>query len=118
MNKKLPKNINNIINVFISKVNSMLSDRIDKIILYGSYARGDYNKDSDIDIMILTDLSDDEIAEYRTKIYDIAYDIEYENDFDICISPLLKNTNKFDYWVEALPFYTNVKNEGVVLNEV
>ena len=118
MNKKLHKNINSIINVFISKVNSTLSDRIDKIILYGSYARGDYNKNSDIDIMILTDLSDDEIAEYRTKIYDIAYDIEYENDFDICISPLLKNTNKFDYCVEALPFYTNVKNEGVVLNEV
>jgi predicted nucleotidyltransferase len=25
----------------------------DKIILFGSYARGDYGKDSDIDIMIL-----------------------------------------------------------------
>lgn len=115
MNKKIPKNINNIINAFLSRVNDILSDRIDKIILYGSYARGDYNNGSDIDIMILTNLSDDEIVEYRTKIYDIAYDIEFENDFDICISPLLKNTEKFDYWVDALPFYTNVKNEGVVL---
>ena len=115
MKNNIPENINSIINDFLLKVNNILSDRIDKIILYGSYARGDYNKDSDIDIMILTDLSDDEIAEYRIKIYDIAYDIEYENDFDICISPLLKNTNNFKYWIEALPFYQNVKKEGIIL---
>lgn len=28
------------------------------MILYGSYARGDYTEDSDIDIMVLLDLSD------------------------------------------------------------
>ena len=39
-----------------------------KIILYGSYARGDYNKQSDVDIMILTDLSFEEIEEYRDRI--------------------------------------------------
>ena len=33
---------------------------------------------SDIDIMILTDLSDDEITEYRDKIWDYAYDIEWD----------------------------------------
>jgi len=31
------------------------------VILYGSYARGDYTKDSDIDIMVLLDLSDIDI---------------------------------------------------------
>lgn len=32
-----------------------------RVILYGSYARGDYTKDSDIDIMILLDMSDMDI---------------------------------------------------------
>ena len=78
---------------------------------------GDFNESSDIDIMILTDLSDDEIVEYRNKIWDYAYDIESDNNFDIDLSPLVKNIDKFNYWLEALPFYMNVQNEGVVLSE-
>ena len=85
--------------------------------LYGSYARGDFNEGSDIDIMILTDLTDEEITEYRDKIVDIAYDIEWDNNFDIMLSPLLKNLDKFNYWLEALPFYMNVQKEGVILSE-
>lgn len=77
---------------------------------------GDFNESSDIDIMILTDLSDDEIVEYRNKIWDYAYDIESDNNFDIDLSPLVKNIDKFNYWLEALPFYMNVQKEGVVLN--
>lgn len=113
----IPKDIKNIIEDFTNKVSTLLGSHLKQIILYGSYARGDFNKDSDIDIMILTDLKDNEILEYRNKIYDIAYDIEYDNDFDIAISPLIKNIDKFNYWLQALPFYMNVQKEGVVLNE-
>ena len=113
----VPTNINNVITEFIQNINKILGNRVKKIILYGSYARGDYNNSSDIDIMILTDLSDNEIIEYRDKISDIAYDIEEANNFDIWISPLVKNIDKFNYWLEALPFYMNVQREGIVLNE-
>ncbi len=114
---KIPDNVNKVINQFILQVNNILGNRVKRIILYGSYARGDFNKSSDIDIMILTDLTDDEIVEYRSKISDIAYDIEYDNEFDITLSPLIKNIDKFNYWLEALPFYMNVKREGVILSE-
>ena len=33
-----------------------LGDKLDKVILYGSYARGDYDDESDIDIMVLADI--------------------------------------------------------------
>lgn len=115
--KKIPDDISSIINDFIKGVNKILGNRVKKIILYGSYARGDFNKSSDIDIMILTDLSDDEIVEYRKKISEYAYDIEYDNNFNIDLSPLVKNVDKFNYWLEALPFYMNVEKEGVVLSE-
>ena len=115
--KKIPDNINNAIQAFVNEVNNLLGDRVKKIVLYGSYARGDFNEGSDIDIMVLTDLTDEEIIEYRDNISNIAYDIEEENDFDIYLSPLLKNLNKFNYWLEALPFYMNVQKEGVVLSE-
>lgn len=115
--RKIPKRVNNIINEFISEVNSILGNRVKKIILYGSYARGDFNKSSDVDIMILTDLTDDELEKYRRIIYGLAYDIEFDNNFDITLSPLIKNIDKFNYWLEALPFYMNVQKEGVVLSE-
>lgn len=109
----MPKDISHIIDKFISEVKKILGKRINKIILYGSYARGDYNKDSDVDIMILTDLTDAEIVEYREKIWELSADIEL--DTGIIISPLLKNTEKFESWIEVLPFYMNVMKDGVVL---
>lgn len=115
--QNVPEKIESIIQEFINGVNEILGKRVKKIILYGSYARGDYREDSDIDIMILTDLTDEEIIEYRDKIWDYAYDIEFDNNFDIRLSPLVKNIDKFNYWLEALPFYMNVQKEGVVLSE-
>lgn len=113
----IPENISKIIDEFVKGANEILGNRVKKIILYGSYARGDYNEGSDIDIMILTDLTDDEIVKYRKDIIYFAYDLECENDFDITLSPLLKNIDRFNYWLEALPFYMNVQKEGVVLSE-
>ena len=52
--KKIPANINKAINEFVVAVNNKFGDRIKKIILYGSYARGDNRENSDMDIMILT----------------------------------------------------------------
>ncbi len=113
----IPTKISSIVDEFVSRANAILGNRVKKIILYGSYARGDYNDSSDIDIMILTDLKDSEMYENFVKISDMAYDIEEENNFDITLSPLIKNIDKFNYWLEALPFYMNVQREGVVLSE-
>lgn len=115
--RNIPENISKAIEEFMIGVNKVLNKRVKKIILYGSYARGDYNMNSDIDIMILTDLSDDEIIEYRSKIAHLTYDVECNNNFEISLSPLLKNIDKFNYWLEALPFYMNIQKEGVVLHE-
>lgn len=115
--REIPENVNNAIKEFISGVNEILGDRVKKIILYGSYARGDFNEKSDIDIMILTDLYDDEIDKYREKIYDLTSDIAWDNDFKIDLSPLIKNIDKFNYWLEGSPFYMNVQKEGVILSE-
>lgn len=109
----VPINIKDIIDEFIENVNKVLESRVKKIILYGSYARGDYNKQSDVDIMILTDLSFKEIEDYRDKISDIAYDIEL--DTGIILSPIIKNIEKYNSRVSFVPFYKNVEREGVVL---
>lgn len=46
--------IHDILLDFSRQVKDILHDKLTKIILYGSYARGDYKENSDIDIMVLT----------------------------------------------------------------
>lgn len=110
----MPNKVNVILKQFIEEVSKLLGNRLKKVILYGSYARGDYNKNSDIDIMILTDLNDQELAKYRMKIRDLACDLEAEND--IIISPLVRNIEKYNNRIDVVPFYMNIQKEGVILH--
>ena len=83
------------------------------IILYGSYARGDFRPDSDIDIMILLDLSDIDIKKYRHQLSDMTFD--FNMDYDVDIKPIAKNEEHYRKWVDNYPFYSNVNREGVRL---
>lgn len=103
-----------IIMSFARKVRRILGKNLKQVILYGSYARGDYTEDSDIDIMVLTTLTDKEIEQIETEIYDLAFD--YLMDYGVDISVVIKNEEQFNYWLGALPFYDNVQKEGMVLN--
>ena len=109
----MTEKVNSVLKQLIEDVSNLLGDRLKKVILYGSYARGDYDKNSDLDIMILTDLNEQELAENRIKIRDIACDLEMEND--ISISPLVRNIEKYNDRINIVPFYMNVQKEGVVL---
>ena len=99
---------------FSQQVKVIFGNKLDKIILYGSYARGDYNEHSDVDIMILTTLTDEEIEGVQTEIFDLAFD--FQMDYDIDISVIIQNRERFNYWLGVLPFYNNVQKEGIVLN--
>lgn len=110
----MPNKVNKIIKQFVQELSKILGNRLKKVILYGSYARGDYDKNSDIDIMILTDLNDEEIVEYRMKVRELACDLELEND--IIISPLVRNVDKYNERINIIPFYINVQKEGVIVH--
>ena len=99
---------------FSKQVKRILGNKLSKVILYGSYARGDYTPNSDMDIMILTTLSDNEIEQIENTIFDLAFDFQLEHSIDISV--IIKNEEQFYYWLGALPFYDNVQKEGVVLN--
>lgn len=74
---------------------------------------GDYNEHSDVDIMILADLDEKEIEDYRDKISDIAFDIELETG--VMLSPIIKNIDQYNIRISYIPFYKSVQKEGVAL---
>jgi len=81
------------------------------LILYGSYARGDYREDSDIDILVLTN---EEKITYQEKknIVSPIYHIELETG--IIISTMFLSKKTWDAHC-ITPFYKNVMKEGLVL---
>lgn len=91
----------------------ILEDKIYKIILYGSYARGDFDSESDIDIMILLDCTSEEVKKYRKLINKLASRIGLENDIEVSL--LLRDRTSFEERLNLLPFYQKVQKEGVAL---
>ena len=108
------KNKKEIILDFSKEIANILGADLKKIILYGSYARGDYRENSDVDIMVLTSLTDVEIEMIENDIYNVAF--EYEMKYFIDFSVVIKNEEQFNYWLGVLQFYENEKKEGILLN--
>ena len=107
----MPYLIKNAIEEFLQSIRNCFGENLKSVIVYGSYARGDYNQSSDIDIMILVSLSDEEIKNLEDVIYDSSFDLEMK--YGKVLSPIIKNNDFFEYWSDTLPFYQNIKSEGV-----
>ena len=88
-------------------------NHLNAVILYGSYARGDYDEFSDVDIMILLNLDEMELKRYRHQLSEITFDFNMEHDVDI--KPIAKSKELFLKWQESYPYYKNVSREGVTL---
>ncbi|MCI9278931.1 nucleotidyltransferase domain-containing protein [bacterium D16-50] len=98
---------------YVREVGKIYGEHLKSVILYGSYARGDFGSDSDIDIMILVDLTDLEIKDFRHQLSGATYD--FNEKYDLDIKPIAKSDAHFKKWLGVYPFYTNVQKEGVKL---
>lgn len=109
----MPDIMQNLMKQYIENIKQIYGKHLKQIILYGSYARGDFRPDSDIDLMILLDLSDLDLKDYGEQLSYMTYDFNLDNDLDI--KPIAKCEEHFNKWIVNYPFYANVRKEGVVL---
>ena len=104
MGKKITQLVNQVRNHLIKRY----GEKIREVILYGSHARGEATKDSDIDILVLIDGSIDPI-EVRRSLSDLLFDILLEHGELISVVVLYENFfENYNY-----PFMLNVKKEGI-----
>ena len=106
--------LNLITDQVVKAVRESLGNKLDRVILYGSYARGDFNGESDIDIMVLADIPRESCSDEYEKINRFISRLGLK--YDILITVNVTDCTTFNRFIHDLPFYTNVQREGVVLS--
>lgn len=90
-----------------------LSPNVYQVVLYGSYARGDNNAESDIDIMVIVDDTKQNVDACREKFYEISSNIGLK--YDVLVSVLFRDKLNFISMEKVKPFYRNINQEGILL---
>ncbi|WHH59487.1 nucleotidyltransferase domain-containing protein [Petroclostridium sp. X23] len=75
LSTKTQEEVKEITSEFVRKVKPVFGDKFKKVILFGSYARGDYDAESDIDILVMVDEDDTAIRKYKHDIIEIDSEI-------------------------------------------
>ncbi|AQG78757.1 nucleotidyltransferase domain-containing protein [Spirosoma montaniterrae] len=100
-----------IVREFKAALQDLYGDRLREVVLYGSYARGDYHDESDIDLMVV--LNDERINTITEvfRLSDLTMNVILQ--YGKAISPLPVEARK--YATSLMPVYQNARKEGFIL---
>ncbi len=109
--KVMSRKLNKAIADYITLLKKHYGAKILKAILFGSIARGESNKESDVDILIVIS---DSNAKVKDEISMSAYEIMLKNN--VVLSPIVMDENTFDWYKRNRdPFYNNIRKDGIDL---
>ncbi len=103
--------IREVVEKFVLEAKKIYGTTLRQVILYGSCARGDFEQDSDIDIMVLLDIPQEEIGIARKKILDVSDRLDW--DYDVVLTPVFQSYQLYQKYMSVSKFYQNVQREGV-----
>ena len=104
VNRKYNKIVKKFINLIVRKF------KIRKIIIFGSFARGDYHKGSDLDLII--------VGEFKERFIDRIGKILELNDSDLEIDVMVYTEEELQKMIqERRPFIQQALEEGIVVYE-
>ena len=108
MVREIPHRVQKILKETRNELQKIYSDRLKEIILFGSYARGDFMNDSDIDIILLLEGVKD-ISTEREKYLPITSRLSLKYDTVISVVPF---DSQF-FYQKRTPLILNVNKEGI-----
>lgn len=105
--------LSSILNNMCKAYHDVYGTNIVNILLYGSYARGDYNNDSDIDIVAIVNGERYALQKKLVRVWDVSSDLELE--YGVIVSPTVIPLNEFILYKDILPYYRNIEKEGILI---
>lgn len=108
MARKLPKKVQEVLAEAKGQLSALYAHRLKGVILFGSYARGDYTKGSDIDLLMLLDGLDDPVAE-RDRYFTAICNLSLKYDTVVSVIPIDYKT----YHSRKTPLILNARKEGM-----
>ena len=92
-------------------LDAIFGPNLENVLLYGSFARGDQDAESDIDIMALVDMPKETLSQYRRAVSNLSSEIDLRHD--VLLSIKLQDLDTFHRYAKILPFFQNVVKESI-----
>ncbi len=99
------------LNKLVAGILEIYGESVERIVLYGSTARGTNTPESDIDIAVM--LRSAPTKSMNDQLLDLAVDLEL--DCGRVLSVIKIDYPRYLEWQDTLPFYRNIDREGVIL---
>ncbi len=107
----LADSLNDILGELYLRIRQIMDEEAVEIILYGSYARGDFDRESDLDIAVIVENNRIDIKKYRRQMVSLMSDLSLK--YDVVVGITCIPFSDFEEYKEVLPYYRNINNEGV-----
>ncbi|MCU0426544.1 MAG: nucleotidyltransferase domain-containing protein [Candidatus Kapabacteria bacterium] len=95
---------------FTNAVKTLYGSRLERIVLFGSFARGTAHEGSDVDVAVVLKGDVQEMAEIETML-DAITDTILEHCIAISVVPLSEQR----FTSNTVPLVRNIRQEGIVL---
>ena len=86
-------------------------EKLEEVMLFGSYARGDYDDESDVDYIVVINCPAEELSKYSEQLCYPASRLSLE--YGVTVSISVADSGSFIRYKRHLPFYENVEREGI-----
>lgn len=104
----MPANIEQLLVKLKKGLTELYGQRLKAVYLFGSYARGDYNRNSDLDVMIVLDAY---TSYWDELVHSAALTSDLSLEYGVTISRTIMTE---DQWEKGdLPVLRNIRMEGI-----
>jgi len=114
----VPKHVRTLLDRLVNELKKAFGDKLVSVVLYGSMARGEWRKDSDIDLLIIIEdlpksrfLRNKIFAEIEAKLSPIIENLE-KRGYHHIINPMLKTPDEAD---KITPLYLDMVYDAIIL---